>query len=91
MKNILFISGSLGLESVNTKLLKAFESALPDSVSSSWGDIDLPLFNKDLEVEFPEKAQELREAILSADVIIISTPEHNRGMPGVLKNAIDWA
>lgn len=91
MKNILFISGSLRKKSVNTALLRAFESALPEGYTSAWADLNLPLFSEDLESDFPEKAETLRQQILEADAIIIATPEYNRGMSGTLKNAIDWA
>jgi len=91
MKNILFISGSLRSESVNTKLLKAFENSLPEDVVVDWADINLPLFNEDLEKDFPTGAEQLRQQIIKADRIIISTPEYNRTTTGALKNAIDWA
>lgn len=90
MKNILFISGSLRKKSVNTALLRAFESALPEDYTGTWADVNLPLFNEDLEADFPAEAETLRQHILAADAIVISTPEYNRGMSGVLKNAIDW-
>lgn len=90
MKNILFISGSLRKQSINTALLRAFDSALPEDCTSSWADLNLPLFNEDLESDFPTEAEVLRQQILAADTIIIATPEYNRGMSGVLKNAIDW-
>ncbi len=51
----------------------------------------LPFFNEDDEAAFPESAQKLKTQIESADAIIIATPEYNRSIPGVLKNAIDWA
>lgn len=92
MKNLLLISGSLRDDSVNSKLLKAFAESVSDPVTVSWGSVDMPLYNQDLETHgFPEKAQKLREQILAADVVVISTPEYNRAMSGVLKNAIDWA
>lgn len=91
MANVLLISGSLRAESVNTKLLQAFATAMPDTVTTDWADLNLPLFNEELEADFPEKAEALRQQILAADHIIIATPEYNRAMSGVLKNAIDWA
>jgi len=92
MKKVLFISGSLRNKSVNTNLLKAFEQQLPAGTEAVWADIDLPLFNEDIETSaFPESATVLKNAILTSDAIIISSPEYNRGMSGVLKNAIDWA
>jgi chromate reductase len=53
-------------------------------------DINLPLFNQDLESDFPAKARELKDRIKAADGILIATPEYNRSFPGVLKNAVDW-
>lgn len=89
--NILFISGSLRAESLNTKLLQAFVAELPESVTATWGDLDLPLYNEELEAHFPPKAEALREQVKAADAIVIATPEYNRAMTGALKNAIDWA
>lgn len=91
MKHILFISGSLRIASINTALLKALEAALPEGYTSAWADIQLPLFNEELESDFPAAAKTFRTQIQEADVVIIATPEYNRGMSGVLKNAIDWA
>lgn len=91
MKHILFISGSLRTGSVNTAVLKAFEAALSDDYTSAWADINLPLFNEDLEANFPSAATTLREQILAADAVVIATPEYNRAMSGALKNALDWA
>lgn len=91
MKNILLLSGSLREGSVNTKLLKAFASEMHSDVIVEWGSIEMPLFNEDLEADsFPNEAQELKDKIAAADGIIIATPEYNRAVPGVLKNAIDW-
>jgi len=90
MKKILFISGSLRKKSVNTALLRAFETVLPEGYSSTWGDVNLPLFNEDLEADFPAAAETLRQQVLAADAIVIASPEYNRAMSGALKNAIDW-
>lgn len=51
----------------------------------------LPLFSQDLEADLPESVQALQEAVRNADAILFITPEYNFGVPGVLKNAIDWA
>lgn len=51
---------------------------------------DFPLFNEDIEASRPEAPWRLKKQIDEADAIIISTPEYNRSIPGVLKNAIDW-
>lgn len=91
MKKVLLISGSLRKKSFNTALLQAFADELTDKAEVAWADIHLPLFNEELEGEFPADAQTFKQHILNADAIIIATPEYNRGMSGVLKNAIDWA
>lgn len=89
--NLLAISGSLRKDSYNTSLLRAFAEYAPEGVTVTFGDIgQLPLFNQDDEAGFPEAATKLKEQILAADGILIATPEYNRGMPGVLKNALDW-
>lgn len=91
MKKTLLISGSLREKSINTALLRAFEKEFNGKAEVLWADIQLPLFNEELEEDFPVKAEDLRKKILTADRIIIATPEYNRGMSGALKNAIDWA
>lgn len=89
---LLLISGSLRADSLNTKLLSAFAAGASDDTEVSFAEIgDLPLFNEDLEANFPPAATALRQQIAAADAIIISTPEYNRAMSGALKNAIDWA
>lgn len=91
MNNILFISGSLRKESFNTKILKAFARAMPENIEVVWADLNLPLYNEDLEDNFPPEVNVLREQILKSDLVIISTPEYNRGISSVLRNALDWA
>lgn len=92
MANIVGIVGSLRKGSYNLALMNAFIKQAPQDVSIEIASIaDLPLFNEDLEVgAFPESARILKSKIEKADGVIISTPEYNRGMSGVLKNAIDW-
>jgi chromate reductase len=51
----------------------------------------IPLFNQDLETQPPQKVKEFKARIRAADAILIATPEYNYSIPGVLKNAIDWA
>lgn len=91
--NILAISGSVRKDSYNTALLRALQPLAPEGMQIAIADIgSLPLFNQDVEAsEFPAVAQALKESIEKADGIIIATPEYNRSIPGVLKNAIDWA
>lgn len=91
MKNILLISGSLRKKSLNTALLRAFEKEIGETANVSWADIQLPLYNEELEADFPVEAEALRTLITQSDAIIVSTPEYNRAMSGAIKNAIDWA
>jgi len=92
MKKILAISGSLRAGSFNTGLTKALPELVPEGFEVEYADIStLPFFNSDLESNFPSEAQKLKEQIESADAVVVATPEYNRSIPGILKNAIDWA
>lgn len=89
--NVVGIVGSLRKDSVNRKLLNVAKTFLDDSVTYSEMDIsDVPLFNQDLEHETPKSIQRIREQALKADAFIFVTPEYNSGVPGVLKNVVDW-
>jgi chromate reductase len=91
MKKIIGLAGSLRKDSFNKWLLRAVAEALPEDNTLEILDIgQLPLFNQDLEVNFPAAATELKNKIKAADAVVICTPEYNRSIPGVLKNAIDW-
>jgi chromate reductase, NAD(P)H dehydrogenase (quinone) len=63
---------------------------LPEGVKFVYADLDLPLYNQDLEAEYPVKAQAAKDLVEGADGVLFVTPEYNRSVPGVLKNAIDW-
>lgn len=92
MKTFIALSGSLRKDSYNTHLLEALKEIAGDTAIIDIVDISaLPHFNQDLESAFPSDAQTLKDKILAADGVIFSTPEYNRSIPGVLKNAIDWA
>jgi chromate reductase len=52
---------------------------------------DLPLYNRDFDTDYPQAGRALKEAIAAVDAVLFVTPEYNRGIPGCLKNAIDWA
>jgi chromate reductase, NAD(P)H dehydrogenase (quinone) len=91
---ILGISGSLRRGSHNTSLLRAAALSLPSGVELELYDglAELPHYNEDLDVDpVPRSAARLRSAIADADGLLIATPEYNGSVPGVLKNAIDWA
>jgi NAD(P)H-dependent FMN reductase len=89
---ILAISGSLRLASSNTALLRAAAALAPEGVEITLyeGLGDLPLFNPDLEPAEPPVVTELRARVWMADGLLISSPEYAHGVPGVLKNALDW-
>jgi NAD(P)H-dependent FMN reductase len=90
--NILFLYGSLREKSINKALGTAAREYVPEGVEVELCGVEnLPLYNEDLENAFPPEARALKEKIGGADGVIIATPEFNRGMPGVLKNAIDWS
>jgi chromate reductase, NAD(P)H dehydrogenase (quinone) len=90
---ILGIAGSLRRGSHNRKLLRAAGAELPPGVVlREWDGLrDLPPFDEDLESAPPEAVREFREAIEAADAVLVVTPEYNASIPGVLKNALDWA
>lgn len=87
-----YIIGSLSTNSINRILSKALLKVAPDDLEfTEIGIGDLPLHNRDLEADFPPAARALKDAIASVQALLIVTPEHNRSIPGALKNAIDWA
>jgi chromate reductase len=88
---ILAISGSLRKGSYNSSLIQAFKEDAPEGVTIEIVEIgDIPTFNQDLEANFPQVVIDLKQNILAADGVLIATPEYNRGVPGMLKNVIDW-
>jgi NAD(P)H-dependent FMN reductase len=90
---ILAISGSLRQHSTNTALFIATKAvAPPDITVEIFADLSvLPHFNPDLDHDHPpEPVARFRKAISDAQALIISTPEYAHGIPGVLKNALDW-
>lgn len=90
--NILGIAGSLRKGSYNRAALRAAVTLVPSGSTLEIVDLDgIPPFNEDHEQEFPARAREFKAKVLAADAILIVTPEYNYSVPGVLKNAIDWA
>src|SRR6266540_725009 len=87
------IAGSLRAGSYNRALLQAARELAPAGMEIAEFDLrELPLYDGDVEAAGdPEPVAALKDAIRSADALLIATPEYNRGVPGVLKNAIDWA
>ncbi|MEU3342565.1 NADPH-dependent FMN reductase [Streptomyces sp. NPDC006668] len=90
---ILAISGSLRADSYNTYLLRAAQQLAPEGIRIEvYEDLaDIPPYNQDEDGEaLPTTVAELRRRITEADGLLIATPEYNYGIPGVLKNALDW-
>ena len=89
---ILGFAGSLRIASYNKSLLRAAANLMPEDTNLEIFDIDgIPSFNQDTENNMPEKVKDFKSKIREADAILIATPEYNYSVPGVLKNAIDFA
>lgn len=90
--SILGFTGSLRKGSYNRSLLRASAELLPANAILETFDLDgIPPFNQDLEKVVPNKVNEFKSKIRAADAILMVTPEYNYSVPGILKNAIDWA
>ncbi len=90
--HILGIAGSLRRASWNHGLLRAANELLPEGVTLEIADLaPIPMFNQDQEADLPESVRYFKSRIVAADALLIATPEYNYSIPGVLKNAIDWA
>jgi chromate reductase len=89
---IIAIAGSLRKDSFNKALLRAAKDLAPENVEIEMFDLEgIPEFNQDIEDNPPAKVKELKAMVRSADAVLIATPEYNFSVPGILKNAIDWA
>lgn len=89
---ILGFAGSLRKNSYNKALLRVAAELVPKDAKLETFDLEgIPPFNQDLQEQPPEKVIEFKSKIRAADAILIATPEYNYSIPGVLKNAIDWA
>jgi chromate reductase, NAD(P)H dehydrogenase (quinone) len=87
-----YIIGSLSTESINRTLAKALIRLAPKHLTFVEIPIrDLPLYNRDFDNDYPPAGRALKDAIAAVDAVLFVTPEYNRGIPGGLKNAIDWA
>ncbi len=87
-----YIIGSLSTESINRTLSKALIRLAPENLTMVEIPIrDLPVYNRDFDADYPLAGRALKDAIASVDAVLFVTPEYNRGVPGSLKNAIDWA
>jgi chromate reductase len=89
VRNVAVVVGSLRKDSVSRKLAKAFAALTPNLKFDIVEIGDLPHFDQDLEADPPAQWVRFREQIAAADAVLFVTPEYNRSVPGVLKNAID--
>lgn len=91
--HVLGFAGSLRQASYNRALLRVAAEAAPSEMDVEIFDLlPIPLYNCDVEdAGVPEPVQRFKDRIAAADALLIVTPEYNRSIPGVLKNAIDWA
>lgn len=93
MPTILGISGSLRAGSYNTALLRAAAGLMPAGATLEIATLHgIPLYDGDVEARegLPPAVQALKDRVVAADALLLATPEYNNGVPGVLKNAIDW-
>jgi chromate reductase len=89
---ILGIAGSLRQASYNRAALRAAERLVPEGARLDIFDLaGIPPFNQDEEADLPARVVELKRSIRAADAVLLATPAYNYSIPGVLKNAIDWA
>ena len=87
-----YLVGSISTASINRRLAAALQQLAPAGVELAEIAIgDLPFYSLDAEQDFPAAARDFKQAIRSSDGILIVTPEYSRSIPGVLKNALDWA
>lgn len=92
MLKIIGFAGSLRKGSYNRSLLRSAGQLLPqDTILEIFDLSDIPPFNQDLEANMPAKVNEFKSKIRESDALLIATPEYNYSVPGVLKNAIDYA
>jgi chromate reductase len=89
---VIGFAGSLRRASYNRGLLRAAVELAPEQLQIQLHEIsEIPLYNQDVEdVQVPAAVVALRETVRGADALLIATPEYNHGVPGVLKNTIDW-
>jgi chromate reductase len=89
-RNVAVFVGSLRKDSFNRKLAKALITMAPASLKLGIVEIgDLPLFTQDFEANPPQAVREFKQRVEAADAVLFVTPEYNRSVPGVLKNAVD--
>ena len=90
--SVFAISGSLRRGSTNSALLRAAQRVAPSPLRFEQASIELPLYNADLSDSSQlAEVETFKQKVAAADAVLIATPEYNYGVPGPLKNALDWA
>src|SRR5262249_3459800 len=90
-RKIVVFVGSIRQTSINVKLARALAKLAPGDFHLEFARLDdLPLFNQDQERDPPPEIRRVQAQVSSADGLLFVTPEHNRSIPAVLKNVIDW-
>ena len=91
MKKVMVLIGGISKNSLNKRFFAAVEPLGGQSLSFTVFDIaSLPFYSQDVENEPPASVAELRKLASASDAVLVVTPEYNRSIPGVLKNALDW-
>jgi chromate reductase, NAD(P)H dehydrogenase (quinone) len=89
--DVAVLVGSSRRDSINRKLAQALAKLGTERLAFRFVALDeLPLYNQDLEGELPQSVVRFKSEIAAADALLFVTPEHNRSIPALLKNAIDW-
>lgn len=89
--NVAVIVGSNRRDSINRKLARALAKLAAETLALKFVQIDdLPMYNQDHESPLPASVQRFKAELASAEAILLVSPEHNRSIPAVLKNAVDW-
>ncbi|TMJ33952.1 MAG: NAD(P)H-dependent oxidoreductase [Alphaproteobacteria bacterium] len=91
MHDVAVLVGSLRRDSLNLKLARALAKLGKGRFNFNFAELgDLPIYNQDMEADLPASVVRMKKEIAKADAVLFVTPEHNRSIPSVLKNAIDW-
>ena len=82
--------GSLRKNSRHMAMMKYAQSVFPAGAEVTIADLNVPLFNEDLEADVPESVKILQDQVNGADAVLVACPEYNYGVTAALKNALDW-
>ncbi len=92
MSKLAIIVGSLRRDSINRKLAEATAALVGKDFTIDWVKLDdVPMYNGELEADLPAPVKRIKDQIKNADAVLLVTPEYNRSIPALMKNAVDWA